>query len=51
MTAFDYGSVDWDDVFQRLDAGPRGTLTRIADELQIDKSLLSKIYKKYKSVP
>ena len=47
MTHFDYESVDWQDVFARIEEGQRGTLSKIAQELKIDKSRLSKLHHKH----
>ena len=48
MSHFAYEKVDWPDIFRQLEEGPRGTLTRLAQELGIDKSRLSRIWTQHR---
>ena len=47
MSAFDCASVNWQNVFKELDQRVPGTLTRIADEIKMTKSMLSKIWHRH----
>ena len=47
MSAFDYASVNWQNVFTELDQQVPGTLTRIANEIKMTKSMLSKIWHRH----
>ena len=51
MKQFAYDKVDWPSVFQTLSEGGRGILTKTALELGIDKSWLSKIFKRHLKDP
>ena len=51
MTSFDYKSVNWPDTFERIRTGPRGTLTKISQELQISHQRLSVIYHRWLQDP
>ena len=51
MTAFDYPSVNWDSVFQRIANGPRGTMADISREIGINDSMLSRIYRRHLKDP
>lgn len=49
MSHFAYDKVNWPEIFQQLEEGPRGTLTRLAQELGIDKSRLSRIWTEHRN--
>lgn len=51
MTAFDYQGKDWDDIFTRIKEGPRGTLSKIANEIGISHQRLSLIYHRWLKDP
>ena len=49
MSHFAYDKVNQPEIFQQLEEGPRGTLTRLAQELGIDKSRLSRIWTEHRN--
>ena len=51
MAGFDYQSVNWPRVFQRIREGPRGTMSQISQEIGIDKSQLSRLFRKAEQDP